>query len=242
MISEGAFRRRTVLTPRGRSIRAEVEDDFHHFWVELDHDGAAIERIRSGAVRFPWSTCPAAGIHLARQLTGCSLDAPVDPPAAYSHCTHMLDLALLAASHAHDSQMTLFESLVSDAKEPFQLARLSLNDQVVMEWYLRETFIEPPSRQAGKDLRKMRNWDEELTRDERERAHLLRRAVFVSGGRGLDFTEIRTAAHFTASAGACYTFQPARSSNSLRMRGSARDFAGSGGPLGAPAESDRHGD
>src|SRR5206468_2244694 len=108
------MRRVQMIDPRPGCVTAEVEDDYHRFFVELRHDGERITGVSTDAKRFPWTTCPAAGEHLAQRITGVALRDVEGREAPLSHCTHMLDLAIMAAAHAHATQPTLYEMLVDD--------------------------------------------------------------------------------------------------------------------------------
>ena len=103
MRAPGVYRRRIRLTSpvKGR-VAAEMEDDFHHFGVELEHDGERVTAIQGSAARFPWTTCPAAAVEL-QGLVGAPLatrsTAIADHIPARQNCTHMYDLAGLALAH-----------------------------------------------------------------------------------------------------------------------------------------------
>src|SRR6185369_6996219 len=121
-------RRSQLIVPGLGVVEAAVEDDFHHFRVALHHGGGVVCKIDAGAVeRWPWTTCPAAADHLAQRLTGARLDAlaAVDRPQA--HCTHMHELALLAASHAEDAAPVLYSSFIADASGGTQDAEVWIN-------------------------------------------------------------------------------------------------------------------
>ena len=72
---EGVYRRRIrlVLTDPG-VVRAELEDDYHHFRCTLTFADGLITGCEGEAVRHPWTTCPGA-MGLLRSLAGTPLDA-----------------------------------------------------------------------------------------------------------------------------------------------------------------------
>ena len=57
---EGAYHRRIRLVADEWTVRGDLEDDFHHFTVHLGHDGDHVVTVVGDAVRYPWTTCPAA--------------------------------------------------------------------------------------------------------------------------------------------------------------------------------------
>lgn len=229
-VGEAGCRRNQLIDPRPGMVRGDVEDDFHHFWVEIDHDGERVTAMRTGAERWPWTTCPAAGSYLAERMTGARLDelAQVDSP--FSHCTHQHDLALLAAAHAHDTQPTLLSTFYSDPKEPARTAELYRNGERELLWEIRDSEILSPGIGEGLSLRKLKEWEVTLTPSQRESARVLRRTIYISGGRFFDYGTKTTADQSPAMAGACYSFQPIRSASaSITMN--KRDFSGGGVPL-----------
>lgn len=224
-------RRSQLIDPRPGIIDAAIEDDFHHFRVTIHHDGATVRDIVTAAVRWPWTTCPSAGIHLAQRMTGVSLSelAEVDPPQA--HCTHMHELALLSASHAHDDAPVLYSSFVSDpvAGEP-RRGEVWINGEEALVWLFEGSLIVSDGPMAGRDLRHYRHWESMVPPEQRRAAKVLRRMVQISDGRKFDHRQKITADQMPGSAAACYTFQPVRSSEAhLKMQ--ERDFTNGPAPL-----------
>src|SRR3990167_3132250 len=84
-------------------VRAALEDDFHHFRVELEIRDGRITSIQAEAPRHPYSLCPAAAQALqalqgsAPSRQAHSVHRVVDPS---QQCTHLLDLAGLAGAAA----------------------------------------------------------------------------------------------------------------------------------------------
>jgi hypothetical protein len=101
----GSYRRRIrVAASAPDTVEAGIEDDFHHFRLTLHHDGAHVREIETRAYRIPWSTCGDAGGAL-QLIEGMPLEQSclavgrwTDP---HLQCTHMFDLAGLAAAHAY---------------------------------------------------------------------------------------------------------------------------------------------
>src|SRR4051812_35855186 len=129
-------RRLQLIDPQPGHVTAEVEDDYHRFFVELSHDGERITGVATNAKRFPWTTCPSAGAHLAERLTGAPLSEVASRENPLTHCTHMLDLAILAAAHAQDGAPTLYEMLVDDPHEGPREAILRSNGAETLRWLI----------------------------------------------------------------------------------------------------------
>jgi hypothetical protein len=226
-----ALRRRILLQPGAGAVRGEVEDDFHHFVVTLFHDGFRITRVTTAALRHPWTTCPAAGVLLAARLVGVSLDAIVGFDSPFSHCTHMLDLALLAAAHARDGSPMLYSMFVSDPGTGPRVAQLWRDDSILLDWLLDgDRVASGPG--EGRNLRQLRRWLPEFPVHLHEPALALRRVVFISAGRQFDYEARNNASELAAQSGVCFSFQPIRAADALPMRGSKLDFtADRSGPL-----------
>src|ERR1051325_10121106 len=98
------YRRRIRIPGSPRGVVSELEDDFHHFRVTVEHDGERVTAIAGEGVRFPWSTCPSAAAAL-QPIIGMLLSprstAVGEVTPARANCTHMFDLAGLAVAHAH---------------------------------------------------------------------------------------------------------------------------------------------
>src|ERR1700738_3079968 len=93
------FRRRFIVTPASDRVSCEVEDDYHCMGVTIHHDGRTATGIESVMQRVPWTTCPGAVAVLQQTFAGVPLDGFVARGAKKSNCTHLHDLALLAANH-----------------------------------------------------------------------------------------------------------------------------------------------
>jgi hypothetical protein len=232
----GGLRRRVLLVATDRQVSAGVEDDFHHFSLRLEHDGARVTALHGEALRHPWATCPGAGARL-QQLVGCPIarlpqagTAHIDP---HQHCTHQYDLALMAMAQAVRGGRRDYLAWVADEHGGRRVASLQRDGVVCLEWTLEASTIEAGSALIGANLRKLdmaalATADPDLA----EAVGLLRRAVMVAGGRGIVTDSI---AHIEAFAGhmtgACYAFQPERLADGERNKGSVRDFSASAAPL-----------
>src|SRR5260221_12347498 len=90
-----AFRRRVVIgtMPLGDATlaRAALEDDFHHFRVELRVDAGRVTHAGGSAPRHPYSLCRAASDELVR-LVGMPIERVAHAVTRYTdaseQCTH----------------------------------------------------------------------------------------------------------------------------------------------------------
>ena len=93
----------TRTTGTHQQVRAALEDDFHHFRVELDVTDGRISRVQATAPRHPYSLCASASEPL-KLLEGMAIEpsahAVMRQVEAREQCTHMLDLAGLACAAA----------------------------------------------------------------------------------------------------------------------------------------------
>ena len=225
--------RRIILQPGPGWIGGALEDDVHRFHLRFDHDGTRITRAWAEALRHPWSACPGAAPHIATELTAALLgDVAARDPAL--HCTHLYDLAVVLAAHAGDSAPTQFDMRVADRVDQRTTATLAENGFKVLCWQLEDSAIKGGDH-AGQDLRQLSRWKQDLPPREAERATMLRRAVFVSGGRqfvpppGLKFA----ADQGEARLGVCFNYQLPVAETSTRSPDWQRDFSMSGEePLG----------
>jgi hypothetical protein len=219
------LRRLQLIDPQPGRVTAEVEDDYHRFFVELNHDGERITAVATNAKRFPWTTCPSAGDHLAARLTGAALGDVATREEPLTHCTHMLDLAILAAAHAAETEPVLYEMLVDDPRVGAREAILRRNGAETLRWLIDDTILVAPGMMAGRDLRQLRHWIEEIDPALREPARVLRRGAYIARGRGFDFSQLTTASAVNAAV-ACYTFSREHGDDAWHIDDSMRDFDG----------------
>lgn len=225
-----SFRRCIELESRfnhdGGQIRAVLEDDFHHFRVALRFSNGSVNAIGAEAPRHPFTTCPGAGEALAA-LVGM----PLDPVAtavtrhtdAAQQCTHMFDLAGLAiAAAARRIPHRRYDMEVPRHVDGRSIARLVRDDGFLLQWAVHESTILGPAPYSNIDMRRgMAHWAiETLDEDEAEAAIVLRRCALISLGRRLG---VQTGPH-THLAGHCYTHQPVRAQQAIRIAESTLDF------------------
>ena len=219
---EPGMRRAVLLDPGPDHIRAFVEDDVHHFEIGLTHRNGIITDVAARTIRHPWTTCVGAGPLLADRLRGKPLAEAANFDSPYAHCTHLHDLALLAAAHALDERPTLFRMFVADMVAGRRRAMLERDGAILIDWPLDRETILPPHSQAGLSLRTIRQWGAALPPAEREAGLLLRRVVFISLARTFDpDTDVDIP---NPPMGACFTHQPENFDPEARNKGSRRDF------------------
>ncbi len=227
--------RRIVLQPgrdgHSRWIGGALEDDMHRFHMRFDHADGRIVAVKAEALRHPWSACPGAAPHIAGELPGALLtEVAARDPAL--HCTHLYDLAVVMAAHAGDAKPTRFDMRVADRVDDRTTAVLERNGVERMRWQLDSTAIAGGTF-AGRDLRQLSKWKRELPAEEAELATILRRAVFVSGGRQFMPVSDRASDQGSFRAGVCFNYQPEQAAHSVRRKDWRTDFSESGvEPLG----------
>src|SRR3546814_6195828 len=109
-------------------------DLYHCMRVTLHHDGMIATRIEPELLRAPWTTCPGASAQLVETFTGVALaDFPArgDKPI---NCTHLHDLALLAAVHAADTQPLVYDAPIADPVDGLRRAELCPAGRTVLAW------------------------------------------------------------------------------------------------------------
>lgn len=236
----GVLRRRIEIATRpdvagrGGEARAVVEDDFHHFRVTVRHVEGRVAQAFTASLRFPTAICPLAGDQL-RDLVGMPLAtssaAVMEQTDARQQCTHMIDLAGLAvAAAARGTARRSYEAEVPDRVGGRTLALLRRDGAEVLAWEMDGPTILGPGLYAGRGIGSgFTGWARaSLSADEAEAALVLRRAVFISGGRGV---ELDAPGRRTGPIGGCWTWQPERADRAVRMVGSTLDFTDRGQDL-----------
>ena len=243
----GAARRRFVARSTSDGvIWAEMEDEMHHFRIELIHDGERVLDVTGTPVRWPWSTCfdsPAA----LTALRDCPLTVQGSSIGTYTNakeqCTHQFDLTAFAIAHAWrvtrgaPSEREYITVVPDWAHPPFS-AYVWRDRELVLTWLTDGATVLGPAPFDGVALRKrFLDWCEaNLEPDLAEAAQMLRRAVWISPARSHDLEACADARESHITEGVCYTAQPQRLVIALRNRGSLRDYSNT--PLGIhPASS-----
>lgn len=222
------YRRRIAITPAAGTVTAALEDDFHCMAVRLDHDGAAITAVHPQTERAPWTTCPDARDTLIATFTGLPLDAAAAPREKRHNCTHLYDLAVLAAAHARDPAPFVYEVSVSDPDEGETTTQVHANGHLVHRWQIRDMALTAPPEIASLPLTKLRDWIATLPPPQAEAARVLQWASMVAHGRQMTNWPSFTGDQMPAN---CYAFQPERAAQAIRV-GPRYDFStGPGAPL-----------
>ena len=226
------YRRRFVITPAPGVVRSELEDDFHCMGVELRHDNGVVTAVRPLMARAPWTTCPGAVAALERTFTGHALSAFATRGDKPLNCTHLYDLAQLAAAHALDDRPLTYDMLVSDPIDGRIVAELRRDGETTMRWELEGMTLRAPAELADLSLLELGPWIASLDASTQEAARLLRWASMVAHGRTIPLADQSDARKLAR--GSCYTFQPETAARAERV-GEIRDFSQSGAaPLDRP--------
>lgn len=229
---EGVFRRRFVLTARPGHVVADMEDDFHRFHVELEHDGQRVLEISGDARRYPWTECTGATLPL-RKLRGMPLSTSPTAAGHYTNprenCTHLFDVATLAITHAAAGRdRRQYDIEIPDRHEGRTRAALRRDRELVLDWEVEGVRIASPKPYAGVKLRGRHfvDWVEShLDPEGAEAALALRRACFIAMGRARNLDEAPDATvYMTLAAGSCHTFTPGIAEHATRMQGTSLDF------------------
>lgn len=216
------FWRRFRITPEPGRVCCEVEDDFHCMRVTVCHQGGVATRVEPSMRRVPWTTCPGAEAQLQATFGGAELARFTELGAKKANCTHLYDLALLAASHADDEQPTLIDILVTDPVDDRRHAELRVNGEMVLSWVESGFQLVEPEALAGIQLFDMRAWIASLAPDRQEHARLLQWGNMLANGRTIPLENQSDATKMPPN---CYTFQPERAAVARRVW-EIRDFSG----------------
>jgi hypothetical protein len=216
------FRRRFVVNPAPGRVRCDLEDDYHRMGIVLRHDGEVATSVEAEMIRIPWTTCPGARAVLARTFAGVRLDAFAARGEKTANCTHLFDLAMLAAAHAHDTAPLVYDILVADPVEGVWRAELRRDGTTVLAWNVDRFVLSQPAHLAGMRLDKLRPWIDTLDQAAQEQARLFRWGTILAHGRGRQFAE--PAERQRLPLGQCFTFQRENAPNAMYIDGSVRDF------------------
>ncbi|MGI9293256.1 MAG: hypothetical protein ACR2PS_04670 [Pseudomonadales bacterium] len=215
------FQRRFRITPEPGRVCCEVEDDYHCMSVVLYHDGAFATKLEPQMRRVPWTTCPGAVAELQATFTGIALQEFASRGAKKTNCTHLHDLAILAAKHAFDKTVLIIDISISDPVDGRRQASLYANGRILMNWTEAEFSIVAPEDLAGLSLWDMQAWLQTLEPGQQEAARLLRWGNMLANGRIIPLEDQSNAKRMPPN---CYTFQPQRADVARRV-GRIVDFS-----------------
>jgi hypothetical protein len=214
------FRRRFVVSPAPNRVIAAVEDDYHCMAVTLHHDGTVVTAVEAVMDRAPWTTCPGAPAVLGTTFTGVALAEVAARGEKQANCTHLHDLAVLAAAHAGDAAPMRYDILVCDPVEGLVTAEIRRDGRPVHRIVHRDDNIVTPLVIAGVSLFKLRDWIGGLDGPEREAARLLQWGTILAHGRITPMERQSDASRMPPN---CYTFQPEMKVHAKRV-GEVIDF------------------
>jgi hypothetical protein len=229
------------MTGGWHEARSVVEDDYHHFRVTVRAKDGRVSEILSEALRNPNSLCPAAG-HRLSELVGMSLSvaptAVMEVTDPSQQCTHQLDLAGLAvAALSQRRPYRMYEASVPDRVAGKTTATLRRDSLEILRWEVFEMTLTAPVPYAGRSLGAgFSRFTRSLALDAAEAALVLRRAVFISQGRGVDLDTVGR----RGPVGACWAWQPERNAQLERLPASRRDFTGRAHELASEDEGWLH--
>ncbi|MDE2405131.1 MAG: DUF2889 domain-containing protein [Sphingomonadales bacterium] len=219
------YRRRILVIPgTGHSVAA-LEDDMHCMVVRIDHDGTAITAVHAHTERAPWNVCPTAAQTLAETFTGLPLAAAVAPRAKWSNCTHLYDLAALAAAHAGDAGPTRFDIASGDPVDGVVTSEIRRDGALVHRWQLDGQSLTAPAEIAGLALTGLRDWIATLPPVAAEAARLLQWASLVAHGRQMTNWSRFEAEDMPSN---CYAFRPGEPRDHITRTGNRHDFSRGG--------------
>lgn len=223
------YRRRFRVTPGEGWVLSELEDDFHHMRVTLRHAGGLVTGVEAEMVRAPWTTCPGAKARLVQTFTGVPLaEFPGRNGDKPTNCTHLHDLATLAAAHAGDGAPLVYDVLAEDPVDGRRRIELRLNGEAAMQWLEEDGKLVEPPEAAGLTLLQLRAYIDGLDALRQEEARVLRWGAIVAHGRAIPLANQSDATKMPPT---CFTFQPENKVKAVRV-GEIRDFSqGGAAPL-----------
>lgn len=201
------YRRSFRIVPSERQVTSALEDDIHCMKVVLRHDGQAITGVEAEMVRAPWTSCPGADAVLQQTFTGMTLDEATARGGKKLNCTHLYDLAELAAAHARDDAETAYDIFVTDPEGGSVEAELRCNGETLLEWRLKDDVLLAPEDLAGCAVFNLRERIGGLTGADREAARILQWACLVAHGRHFPWHDEGIAPRLPPS---CHGLQPER--------------------------------
>jgi hypothetical protein len=222
------FRRRLKVESGEGAVIAMVEDDYHCMVVTLRHDGECVLSVEPDMHRAPWTTCPGAPAKLVGTFTGALLSEVTARHDKQTNCTHLHDLAVLAAAHAQDRGTLVYDILVSDPVDGRRISEIRRDGVLVLRFAEQDNILVEPEGAAGRSLFELRDWINALDGPQKEAARLLQWGAILGHGRARGPEHKWVASELPPS---CYTFQPERVAGAEYI-GKTLDFSqGSETPL-----------
>ncbi|KXU32842.1 hypothetical protein A0J57_07945 [Sphingobium sp. 22B] len=152
----GATIRRVSLRAQSNRVDAHLLDNFHEMRCSIVHDCSIVTAITGESVRIPTTACPAA-VQQLQSLVGLPISTPTRDfyagGIARHHCTHLLDLAVMAIGHAQrPSTEILYEAEVPDELELPVPMTIWRNGRLACRWLVRQGAILEPLELRGRPL------------------------------------------------------------------------------------------
>jgi hypothetical protein len=213
VFAEPGYRRVLRVEPGAGTVRTLLEDDLHAMAVELRHEAGIVTAATAFMDRIPWTTCPGAEQVLHDTFSGVPLGEVTARRDKQANCTHLHDLAVLAAAHAHDPGPSEYTFAVSDPRHGERLLEVRRDGTPIHRWTERDGVLVEPSDIAGQSLLTLRDWIAGLSEVEREAARLLQWAGLVAHGRTLSDADKHAALFHRPS---CFTMQPERAGHAAK--------------------------
>jgi len=219
--NQPGYRRLVRIEPAAGAVLAMLEDDMHCLAVILRHDGTTVLAVEPETQRMPWNTCPGAAAKLVETFEGQPLAEVTARREKKQNCTHLHDLAVLAAAHAHDETGLTYEVFASDPVDGERVLEIRRDGACIHRWTERNGILAEPAGVAGKALFSLRDWITTLEGAEQEAARILQWCSLVAYGRTMTMEEQSRALDLPPN---CYTFQPERAKVADRI-GERLDFS-----------------
>ncbi len=241
LAERGEYRRAILVHREPGRVIAELEDNVHHFFAAIWHDGKLVTKAEGGGKRIPFSTCGDGAAQMG-SLVGFPVTADVREGYRYAgirgQCTHAFQLALHAVVHAtRMERQRLYEVQIVEPSANESIACLAQNGMQVLRWTLETNLITSPGSIAGLATGAAVKWTFENEPESAEAAIILHRACLQAAAqRRVTHLSHKSAADLSTS-GVCYTFQPGRAETAIALH-STRNFEREGvWPLRAEAEN-----
>ena len=239
------YRRAVRLQRRDNQVVSEMEDDFHHFRVTIEHDASRLLEVRGESLRFPWTTCGAAAAAELSRLAGLRLEPlreQLSAPGRWRHCTHLFDLVEYAiAQVAAPNPERLFQiSVQLSPGEGAIAAELQCDFQPRLAWRIEGGTIRAPEPFAGVAVSDVARWAVGCAGADSREVAMLQRAVHVSFGKIYDWSFARTAADMQL-APTCFTLAESNAVRAVPVADHVRDYTDNPQAMlsGGIAERDR---
>ena len=189
--------------------------------VRLRHDGERVLAVEPIIDRMPWNTCPGAAAVLVDTFAGLPLSQVTLRRDRKLNCTHLHDLAVLAAAHVGDTRDTRYDIAVSDPIAGRRDLTLDRDGAAMLHWVEQDGALIVPDDVRGRTLFTLRDWIAALPPMQAEASRLLQWAGIVAHGRTIPMAEQSDPTRMPAN---CHTFQPERVPFARRI-GAIVDFS-----------------